>query len=124
MTIEYRDSIFGTVDIRLKGGHCEANCAVGADYLTVLLIHTEPKYQNQGEAQRLLLELKKRADEQGQTFRVWAPLTYTMIHICQKLKIETCDLEEVLKDGEKRRNSDTNKASGVHRGELPGRRVP
>ncbi|MBR6166427.1 hypothetical protein IKQ65_02225 [Candidatus Saccharibacteria bacterium] len=98
MTIEYRDSIFGTVDIRLKGGHCEANCAVGKDYFTVLLIHTHEQYQGKGEAQRLLLELRKRAEENGQTFRVWAPLTHTMIHICQKLDIKTCDLEGVLKD--------------------------
>ena len=110
-TIEYRESLFGSIDIRLKGGHCEANCAVGADYLTVLLVRTDLEYQNQGEAQKLLSALKDYAQEHGQAFRVWAPLTPPMIHICQKLKIETCDLEEVLKDGEKRRDPDTDKAS-------------
>lgn len=103
--IQYRDSIFGTKDVRLKGGHCQANCAIGEDFFTVLLIHTEEKYQNKGEAQKLLLELKKYADEHGQAFRVWAPLTYTMIHICEKLKIETCSLEEIVKDEKTNRST-------------------
>ena len=102
---EYRDSIFGTKDIRLKGGHRTANCAIGKDYLTVCLIETPPKFRNRGEAQRLLQGLRKLAEEQGQTFRVWAPITNTMLHICTKLKIETCGLEEVLEDGKKKRNA-------------------
>lgn len=110
-TIQYRESIFGTKDVRLKGCYCEANCAIGKDYFTILLIHTPEKHRNKGEAQKLLSALKDYAQEHGQAFRVWAPLTPPMIHICQKLKIETCDLEEVLKDGEKRRDSDTDKAS-------------
>lgn len=103
--IEYRQSVFGSVDVRLKDGHCVANCAIGHDYVTVLLIHTDEKHQNQGEAQKLLCELKCRAESAGKTFRVWAPLTHTMMHICQKLKIEICDLEGVLEDAEANRSA-------------------
>lgn len=112
-TIKYRESIFGTKDVRLKDGLCEANCAIGKDYFTVLLIHTPERYRNRGEAQRLLLELKARAEKQGQAFRVWAPLTTAMIHICKKLEIETCGLEEVIEDGKKRRNTGTDTGSSV-----------
>lgn len=87
--LQYRESLGGSYDLRLEGGHCVANAGIGGDWLTVYVIETEPEYRRQGEATRLLEELKKRCDNTGRHLRIWQPMNIWMENLCKKLKIET-----------------------------------
>ena len=83
-----RPSFAGTYDIKLEGGYCTVNAAVGKDWLTICIIETDKEHRRQGEATRLLTELKKRCAQNNQILRVWCPLSDTMVHLCKKLNIE------------------------------------
>lgn len=87
--LQYRESLGGTYDLRLEGGHCVANAGIGDDWLTIYIIETEQKYRRQGEATRLIKEIKKRCANTGRTLRVWHPMDFKMENLCKKLKIET-----------------------------------
>lgn len=87
--LQYRESLGGTYDLRLEGGHCAANAGIGDDWLTIYAIETEQEYRRQGEATRLLNEIKERCAKTGRTLRVWYPMNSKMEDLCKKLKIET-----------------------------------
>lgn len=86
--MQIRESLGGTLDFKLDDGHCIANCGVGKDWITVYLIETEKEYHNQGECQRLLMRLKKIAEEQNKRFAIWQPMNSAMVHIANKLSIK------------------------------------
>lgn len=87
--LQYRESLGGSYDVRLEGGHCVANIGLGTDWCTIYLIETELEYRRQGEATRLINELTKRCANTGRTLRVWHPMDFKMEDLCKKLKIET-----------------------------------
>lgn len=87
--LQYRESMGGSYDLRLADGHCVANAGIGKDWLTIYVIETEPEYRRQGEATRLLNEIKERCANTGRTLRVWHPMNPKMEDLCKKLKIET-----------------------------------
>lgn len=86
-TLQYKTDLGGTYTFRLEGGHAIANAGVGSDWLTVYLIETEPSYRNQGEATRLLEELKRRCEKTGRNMALWYPMNPIVEHICDKLNI-------------------------------------
>lgn len=83
-----REAFGGTYDFKLEDGHAFANVAIGDDWATVYLVETDPKYRNRGEATKLLAALKKKMEEKGKTFRLWAPMNDVILGICKKLDIE------------------------------------
>lgn len=87
--LQYRESLGGTYDLRLEGGHCVANAGIGDDWLTIYIIETEQEYRRQGEAKRLINEIKERCANTGRTLRIWHPMDFKMENLCKKLKIET-----------------------------------
>ena len=91
-----RPSIFGTYDFRLSDGHCLANVAMGDDWLTVYLLKTDEGHEGKGEASRIMAELKRRCDKAGRIMRVWCPMDKRVVHICEKLGIETTTLDEEI----------------------------
>ena len=80
-------SFGGTFDFRISGGHSFANCGIGKNWLTAYLIGTEPQFQGEKEAQKLLQALKKWAKSTNRTFKVWCP-NKIVRHICEKLDIK------------------------------------
>ena len=86
-----RPSFADTYDIKLEGGYCTVNAAVGKDWLTIYIIETDKEHRGQGEATRLLTELKKRCAQNNQILRVWCPLNGAIVHLCKKLNIEMID---------------------------------
>ena len=82
-----RDSFQGTIDVKLRDGHCFANCGHGKDWLTVYIIETDYEYENQGECQKLLKELKAFAKLKGLKFGIYCPLNNVIKHIADKLQI-------------------------------------
>ena len=84
-------SFEGTYNLRFDDGHCTVNAGIGKDWITVYLVITEPEYRGQGEATRLLKEIKDISAKNGRTMRLWCPLDDAIVHICKKLNIETID---------------------------------
>lgn len=93
-TLQYRTDLGGTYTFRLEGGHAIANAGVGPDWLTVYLIETDPKYLNQGEATRLLEELKRRCENTGRSMAMWYPMNPIAKHLCEKLGLKIVGGEE------------------------------
>lgn len=87
--LQYKKSLGDTYDLRLEGGHCVANAGIGIDWLTIYIIKTDPEYRRQGEATRLLEELKKRCNNTGRDLKIWQPMSIEMENLCKKLEIET-----------------------------------
>lgn len=85
----YRESMGGSYDIKLADGHCVANAGIGKDWLTIYVIETEPEYRRQGEATRLIKEIKSRCAATGRTLKVWEPMSEAMENLCKKLNLET-----------------------------------
>lgn len=84
-----KPSFAGTYDIKLKDGHCIVNAGIGENWLTIYLIETEAGYRGHGEATRLLTEIRDTCAKFNRDFKVWCPLTDTMVRLCKKLNIET-----------------------------------
>lgn len=93
-TLQYKPAMGGTYTFRLEDGHAIANAGVGTDWLTIYLIETDPKHRNQGEATRLLEELKQRCENTGRDMAVWFPMNPIAKHICEKLNLKTVGVEE------------------------------
>ena len=89
--LQYKRDMAGTYTFRLKGGHAIANAGIGSDWFTVYLIETEPEYRRQGEATRLLEELKLRCRNTGRAMRIWHPMNLAAKRLCEKLNIETTE---------------------------------
>lgn len=85
--LQYRESIGGSYDLRLADGHCVANAGIGKDWLTIYVIETEPEYRRQGEATRLLKEIKERCAKTGRELTLWCPMGEDIIKLCKKLSI-------------------------------------
>lgn len=83
----YRESMGGSYDIKLADGHCIVNAGIGKDYLTIYVIETEPEYRRQGEATRLLTEIKERCANTGRQLTLWCPMSDEIIRLCKKLNI-------------------------------------
>lgn len=101
MSLQQKQSIFGTIDFRLSDGHCLANAGVGKDWLTVYLLQTDDGHENQGEAGKLMAALKEYCDRTKRTMRVWCPMNKKVAHICEKLGLETTTLDEAASLAEK-----------------------
>ena len=101
MTLQQKQSIFGTIDFRLSDGHCIADAGVGKDWLTVYLLKTDDGHENQGEASKLMTALKEYCDSTKRTMRVWCPMSKKVVHICEKLGLETTTLDDALSLAEK-----------------------
>ena len=86
--MQIRESLNGTLDFKLNGGHCIANCGVGEDWITVYFIETEKDYRNQDECQRLLEKLKSVAKKQNKDFVIWYPMDEKIAYIANKLNIK------------------------------------
>ena len=84
----YRNSFADTYDIKLKNGHCIANCGVGEKWLTVYIIETENGFENQGECQKLLEKLREYCSANNKNLLLWCPLNEKINHICNKLNIK------------------------------------
>lgn len=96
MSLQQKQSIFGTIDFRLSDGHCLANAGVGKDWLTVYLLKTDDGHENQGEASKIMTALKEYCDRTKRTMRVWCPMSKKVTHICKKLGLETITLDEAV----------------------------
>lgn len=84
-----RPSFADTYDIKLEGGYCTVNTEVGKDWLTIYIIETDKEHRGQGEATRLLTEIRDICAKFDRDFKVWCSLTDTMAHLCKKLNLET-----------------------------------
>lgn len=93
-TLQYKTDMGGTYTFRIKGGHAIANVGVGPDWLTVYLIETDPKHRNQGEATKLLEELKRRCENTGRDMAMWCPLNPIAKRLCEKLNLKIVGCEE------------------------------
>ena len=85
--LQYRESMGGSYDLRLADGHCVANAGIGKDWLTIYVIETEPEYRRQGEATRLLTEIKERCAKTGRELTLWCPMGEEITKLCKKLSI-------------------------------------
>lgn len=85
----YRESFAGSYDVRLVDGHCTANVGIGKDWFTIYFIETALMHRRQGEATRLIGEIKKRCASTGRTLRVWQPMDVAMENLCKKLHLKT-----------------------------------
>ena len=93
-TLQYKPGMGGTYTFRLEDGHAIVNAGVGADWLTIYLIETDPKHRNQGEATRLLEELKHMCEKTGRDMAMWCPMNPIAKHICEKLNLKIVGVEE------------------------------
>lgn len=92
-TLQYKLDMSGTYTFRLVDGHSIANAGVGTDWLTIYLIETDPGYRNQGEATRLLEELKQMCKSTGRDMAMWCPMNQIAEHLCKKLNLKIVGVE-------------------------------
>lgn len=93
-TLLYKTDIGGTCTFRLKDGHTIANAGVGSDWLTIYVIETDPTYRKQGEATKLLEELKRMCENTGREMAIWCPMNPIVKHLCEKLNLKIVGGEE------------------------------
>ena len=83
----YRESFAGSYDVRLVDGHCTANVGIGKDWVTIYFIETALMRRRQGEATRLLTEIKERCANTGRRLTLWCPMGEEIKRLCKKLDI-------------------------------------
>lgn len=91
--LEFQSDFAGTINARLSNGHSVANIAIGETssgkkWLTIYLIETEPEYRRQGEATKLIRELRKLADKNKMEFAAWCPMNEAAENLFKKEGVE------------------------------------